>query len=97
VEALKRQKAAVEKTTARLGWVGGLPRTPDGEVDYKEDFFAQKAFLTVSGQMEAEVYACALTRCGCGRAHVGVRTGRARQLPSVPQPLHGLLLTVMLV
>lgn len=61
VDALKQQKSAVEKTKQRLGWVGGLPRTEAGDIDYKEDFFAQKAFLTVSGQMEAEVYACALS------------------------------------
>lgn len=61
VEALKKQKAEVEKTKARTAWVGGLPRLENGEIDYKEDFFGRKAFLTVSGQMEAEVYACALT------------------------------------
>jgi asparaginyl-tRNA synthetase len=33
------------------------PRTPDGQVDYSKDFFAKKAHLTVSGQLEAEVFA----------------------------------------
>jgi asparaginyl-tRNA synthetase len=32
---------------------------PDG---YKGDFFGKPAFLTVSGQLEAETYACALSR-----------------------------------
>ncbi|CAG9465732.1 unnamed protein product [Pedinophyceae sp. YPF-701] len=40
---------------------GGLPRTAEGEVDYATDFFARPAFLTVSGQLEGEVYACALS------------------------------------
>jgi hypothetical protein len=44
--------------------VGGLPRNGEtGAIDYKEDFFGRPAHLTVSGQLEAEAYACALTRC----------------------------------
>ncbi|WP_194755608.1 asparagine--tRNA ligase [Aliidiomarina indica] len=38
-----------------------LPRTDDGKVDYKEDFFGKEAFLTVSGQLNVETYACALS------------------------------------
>ncbi len=38
------------------------PRTPSGEVDYGEDFFARQAFLSVSGQLEAETFALALDR-----------------------------------
>jgi asparaginyl-tRNA synthetase len=37
------------------------PRLPDGEVDYRQDFFGRQARLTVSGQLSAETYACALT------------------------------------
>lgn len=33
-----------------------------GEVDYSKDFFGKKASLTVSGQLEAETYATALSR-----------------------------------
>lgn len=33
----------------------------DGKVDYSEDFFARQAFLTVSGQLQVETYACALS------------------------------------
>jgi asparaginyl-tRNA synthetase len=29
-----------------------LPRTPDGAVDYSQDFFGKPAYLTVSGQLE---------------------------------------------
>ncbi len=37
------------------------PKTADGKVDYSKDFFEKKAFLTVSGQLEGEVFACALS------------------------------------
>ena len=37
------------------------PRTPAGEVDYAADFFGRRTSLTVSGQLAAEAYACALT------------------------------------
>ena len=36
------------------------PRTPAGEIDYAQDFFQRPAFLTVSGQLEGEIYATAL-------------------------------------
>ncbi len=36
-----------------------IPRTEKGEIDYKQDFFQKKANLTVSGQLEAEVFAMA--------------------------------------
>ncbi len=37
-----------------------IPKKEDGEIDFSEDFFGQKAYLTVSGQLEAEAYALAL-------------------------------------
>jgi len=36
------------------------PRTDTGEVDYTQDFFDRPAYLTVSGQLEGEIYATAL-------------------------------------
>jgi asparaginyl-tRNA synthetase len=36
------------------------PRTDQGDVDYTQDFFNRPAFLTVSGQLEGEIYATAL-------------------------------------
>ncbi|QDF67190.1 asparagine--tRNA ligase [Shewanella sp. SNU WT4] len=39
-----------------------LPRTDAGKVDYDQDFFGKEAFLTVSGQLNAETYACALSK-----------------------------------
>jgi asparaginyl-tRNA synthetase len=41
---------------------GRAPRTEGGEVDYANDFFGSPAFLTVSGQLEAEIGALALSR-----------------------------------
>ena len=36
------------------------PRTEDGKVNYKEDFFGKETNLTVSGQLEAETFAMSL-------------------------------------
>jgi asparaginyl-tRNA synthetase len=38
------------------------PRTKEGEIDYAKDFFARQTYLTVSGQLEAEAFACALSK-----------------------------------
>jgi len=35
------------------------PRTEDGKIDYSQDFFGKKTNLTVSGQLEAEIFALA--------------------------------------
>jgi asparaginyl-tRNA synthetase len=42
-----------------------LERLPlrDGKVDNAQDFFGKPAYLTVSGQLEAEIYATSLGRC----------------------------------
>lgn len=37
------------------------PRTEDGKVDFREDFFGRETNLTVSGQLEGETYALALS------------------------------------
>ena len=37
-----------------------VPRTEEGAVDFKQDFFAKSTNLTVSGQLEAETFALAL-------------------------------------
>ncbi|RDE87597.1 asparagine--tRNA ligase [Aggregatibacter aphrophilus] len=39
-----------------------LPRTDKGAVDFSEDFFGKESFLTVSGQLNGETYACALSK-----------------------------------
>lgn len=42
--------------------LANLPRATDGSVDFEEDFFGREAFLTVSGQLNAEAYALALSK-----------------------------------
>ncbi len=37
------------------------PRHSDGLVDFSKDFFGKPAYLTVSGQLNGETYACALS------------------------------------
>jgi asparaginyl-tRNA synthetase len=36
-----------------------LPRTAEGQIDFSQDFFGKPAYLTVSGQLEAEIFALA--------------------------------------
>jgi asparaginyl-tRNA synthetase len=38
------------------------PRTPEGNVDWQQDFFGRPAYLTVSGQLEAEIFALAFSK-----------------------------------
>jgi asparaginyl-tRNA synthetase len=38
------------------------PKNPDGTIDYKEDFFGKETNLTVSGQLEGEAAALALSK-----------------------------------
>jgi asparaginyl-tRNA synthetase len=40
--------------------LGKLPRNDQGAIDYGKDFFGRSTYLTVSGQLEAEIFACAL-------------------------------------
>jgi asparaginyl-tRNA synthetase len=49
--------AMFQVTALDMDKASGLP-----PVDYSKDFFGKKAFLTVSGQLEAETYATALSR-----------------------------------
>src|SRR3982750_3188457 len=37
------------------------PPRKNSDIDYAQDFFARQTYLTVSGQLEAEAFACALT------------------------------------
>lgn len=39
-----------------------IPVTKDGKIDYSKDFFSKPAFLTVSGQLNGEMYASGLTK-----------------------------------
>lgn len=38
-----------------------IPKTPEGKIDNSKDFFSKPTFLTVSGQLNGEIYACALS------------------------------------
>ncbi len=40
--------------------LNNIPKTKDGKVDYSQDFFGKEARLTVSGQLNGEMYAMAL-------------------------------------
>ena len=40
--------------------IENMPRKEDGSIDFSQDFFGTRAFLTVSGQLEAEFLAMAL-------------------------------------
>src|SRR5262247_3180711 len=42
--------------------LANLPRTPQGKVDFGQNFFGREAFLTVSGQLNVEAYCLALTK-----------------------------------
>ena len=37
------------------------PHTPDGNTDWQQDFFTKPAYLTVSGQLEGEIFASAFS------------------------------------
>lgn len=39
-----------------------LPRDPQGNVDFSQDFFGRETFLTVSGQLNVEAYALAMSK-----------------------------------
>src|SRR6476659_4790952 len=42
--------------------LANLPRTPQGKIDFAQDFFGREAFLTVSGQLNVEAYCLSLTK-----------------------------------
>ena len=58
LDAVKSELAEMEAASRKIG---GLQRTEDGSIDYTDDFFGGKSFLTVSGQLQVETYACALS------------------------------------
>lgn len=58
---LLEAKAQVRDAEQKVSAASGLPKDSSGSPDYSEDFFGRNAFLAVSGQLNAEAYACALT------------------------------------
>ena len=39
-----------------------IPKTPQGQVDFSQDFFGRETFLTVSGQLNVEAYCLAMSK-----------------------------------
>ncbi|KAF5743022.1 asparagine--tRNA ligase cytoplasmic 1-like [Tripterygium wilfordii] len=60
VAELKRARENVSKLEERFNLKPGIPKK-EGKIDYGQDFFGRQAFLTVSGQLQVETYACALS------------------------------------
>ncbi|XP_060668261.1 asparagine--tRNA ligase, cytoplasmic 1 [Ziziphus jujuba] len=60
VTILKKAKEGLLKLEKRSKLKPGIPQK-DGKIDYSLDFFARKAYLTVSGQLQIESVACALS------------------------------------
>ncbi|MFC5740668.1 asparagine--tRNA ligase [Dyella tabacisoli] len=42
--------------------LANLPRDEQGKIDFRKDFFGREAFLTVSGQLNVEAYALAMSK-----------------------------------
>ncbi|XP_068656711.1 asparagine--tRNA ligase, cytoplasmic 3-like [Aristolochia californica] len=57
---LAKAKENLAKMEERCKLKPGIPQK-DGKIDYSQDFFTRQAFLTVSGQLQIETYACALS------------------------------------
>ena len=61
VKELDRLKSELAQMEVAARKIGGIQRKEDGSIDYSTDFFGGKSFLTVSGQLQVETYACALS------------------------------------
>ncbi|CAI0627277.1 unnamed protein product [Linum tenue] len=59
VAELNKGKENLSKLEERAKLKPGIPYK-DGKIDYAADFFGRQAFLTVSGQLQVETYACAV-------------------------------------
>lgn len=59
VAELTKAKEILSKLEERFNMKAGIPHK-DGKIDYSRDFFGRQAFLTVSGQLQVETYACAI-------------------------------------
>eukprot|EP00568_Trieres_chinensis_P002815 CAMPEP_0183311086 /NCGR_PEP_ID=MMETSP0160_2-20130417/35118_1 /TAXON_ID=2839 ORGANISM="Odontella Sinensis, Strain Grunow 1884" /NCGR_SAMPLE_ID=MMETSP0160_2 /ASSEMBLY_ACC=CAM_ASM_000250 /LENGTH=795 /DNA_ID=CAMNT_0025475563 /DNA_START=112 /DNA_END=2499 /DNA_ORIENTATION=- len=65
MKRLKKQQEKAAKKKAAAAAAGGPPSHEEnkviGAIDYSKDFFARRANLTVSGQLNVETHACALS------------------------------------
>eukprot|EP01018_Ginkgo_biloba_P006305 Gb_13621 [translate_table: standard] len=57
---LQKAKDQISKMEERFKLKPCIP-LKDGKLDYSQDFFSRQAYLTVSGQLQVESYACALS------------------------------------
>jgi len=69
-QAIKKEENVLDKAQKELKYMqekqagnyeGGIYRGDKKEIDYSKDFFKKPAHLTVSGQLDAEIYACSMT------------------------------------
>lgn len=61
VNQLIRLKQHLAKTEEAARIIGGIARAENGKIDYTKDFFGKPSYLTVSGQLNGEYYACGLS------------------------------------
>ncbi len=61
VQQLMHLKQELATLQERIKHASGLVKTPQGLTDYGQDFFGKPTFLTVSGQLNAEIYATAMS------------------------------------
>ena len=60
-QAVQHLKQQVVPLQERVAHYEGLLKNPEGLTDYSQDFFGKPTFLTVSGQLNAEMYATAMS------------------------------------
>ena len=60
VSELTKAKENVSRLEERSKLKPGIPHKDDGTIAFENDFCKRQAFLTVSGQLQVETYACAL-------------------------------------
>ncbi len=61
MQQLLHLKQELDDTNERLTHSRGLVKNQEGLTDYSQDFFGKPTFLTVSGQLNAEIYATAMS------------------------------------
>ncbi|KAG7673083.1 hypothetical protein KSW81_006298 [Nannochloris sp. 'desiccata'] len=61
IAGLLKAKDELANAEVAVRNVGGIFRTPEGKIDYSKDFFGKPSYLTVSGQLNGEYYACGLS------------------------------------
>lgn len=61
-DAVAKLLSLKSEAEALAGAAGGasLPKKDDGSIDYSQDFFGKPSYLTVSGQLNGEIMACAV-------------------------------------